>query len=72
MQYERVNTTDWTGRKRTILLQIIKESEVWLSGWRAYSNGDRSDNMHLIDKATITKRTPMMMNLHYGELEKQE
>lgn len=69
--YARVSLKEWNGSKSTILLQITKETDTWLSGWKANKYGDRTEHFHLIDKITITKRTPLKMNLHYGWLEEE-
>ncbi len=71
MTYARINIKDGKGSKSTILLQITKETDVWLAGWKADKYGDRTEHFHLIDKSAITNRTPMKMNLHYGWLEEE-
>ncbi|KKN86866.1 hypothetical protein LCGC14_0264280 [marine sediment metagenome] len=70
--YMRVSTKDYTGRRRRLILLVTKDSDRWLAGWKADKNGDRTDDFHLIDKSAITKRTMLVMNNHYGELEEAQ
>lgn len=53
----------------TIYLEISKETNLWLTGRELAKSGDGMDRVHLIDKSAIVKRTPVKMNLHYGEFE---
>lgn len=69
LRYEHISIKDYNGKRSTVLLRITNESDTWLSGWKALKDGDRTEHFHLIDKSAITKRVPMKMNNHYGELE---
>ncbi len=69
MQYERISTKDYTGKRRTILLLVQAEGAIFLKGEQVDKHGERVDHIHYIDKGAITKRTPLTMNNTYGELE---
>lgn len=69
LTYERISIRDYNGKRSTILIRITSEFDAWVSGWKVLKDGDRTEYFHLIDKSAITKRVPMKMNNHYGELE---
>jgi len=69
MTVERVRISPAGKARFTIYLDIIRETDLWLTGRELDKTGDRTDKLHLIDKEAIVKRTPVTMNLHYGEFE---
>ena len=69
MAIERIRIAPAGKSRITIYLQISKETDLWLSGSELDKTGDKMDRVHLIDKAAIVMRTPVTMNLHYGELQ---
>lgn len=74
-QYTRVTTVDHAGTIRTVTLRIDENGPKWLLGVRVNSEGGFisgkgfDQQVHLIDQSTVTKRVPLVMNLHYGMLE---
>ena len=69
MAIERIRIAPAGKSRITIYLQISKETDLWLTGSELDKTGDKMDRVHLIDKSAIVKRTPVTMNLHYGELQ---
>jgi hypothetical protein len=69
MAIERIRIAPIGESKITIYLEISKEDEHWMSGRELDKAGDWTGRLHLIDKAAILKRTPVEMNLHYGEFQ---
>jgi hypothetical protein len=69
-KYERVRFNG-----KTAILKVNGESEVFLSGLEVNKYGEEvrlkgyDERIHLIDKLTITRRTPLQMNNYYAELE---
>lgn len=60
---------------RTVLLEVIYDtSPTFLIGFEVDGDGGRTytskfdERKHIIDKTTIVKITPLIMNLHYGVL----
>ena len=66
---ERMRIAPVNGTRRTLYIEIIKEIDGWLTGKELGKEGDWHGNIHIIDKSCIAKRTPVEMNLHYGEFE---
>jgi hypothetical protein len=70
MRYERIRFNG-----RTIILRDTTESELFLTGVEVDRTGMEvaphgiDERKHIIDLTVITKRTPLTMNNHYGELE---
>lgn len=68
--YERVRAGG-----KTFLLRVMGENDGMLWGIEVNREGDEviprgaDERLHLIDLLAITKRIPMTMNPHYGELE---
>jgi len=69
MAIERIRIAPAGKSRITIYLEISKETNLWLTGNELDKTGDKMDRVHLIDKEAIVKRTPVEMNLHYGELQ---
>jgi len=69
MAIERIRIAPAGKSRITIYLQISKETDLWLTGSELDKTGDKMDRVHLIDKSAIVMRTPVTMNLHYGELQ---
>ena len=67
--YRKISIKANNGRRRSIILDVIKETNLWVIGNELESDGDYKDVAHMIDKSSIVKSTPMKMNLHDGELE---
>jgi hypothetical protein len=70
--YEKVTTVDHAGHRETVLLDDphLSTDGKWHAGWDVDKTGTLTGRFHVIDVATVHSRTPMKMNLHYGELEK--
>lgn len=66
---ERVHVAPVNGPRRTIYLDITKETDLWLVGRTLDKGGDWNGNIDVIDKSCITKRTPQEMNLFYARFE---
>lgn len=66
MNYERVRFNG-----RTVLLLVEGESGEFLIGQEVDRSGTPVGRQHLIDVSLVTRRTPLRMNRHYGELEDQ-
>ena len=73
---EKVRITPLNGKRLTIYLEITDETNLWLIGreldrggeWiNVKGNGKKS--VQVIDKSCIVKRTPVKLNLTYGEFE---
>ena len=56
-------------RRRTLYIEITKESDGWLTGQELDKEGNWDGVIQIIDTSCIVKRTPVEMNLHYGEFE---
>ena len=60
---------------RTVTIRVLSESAQFLSGLRVDKNGEPvgpvgvDEVREMIALEAITKRTPLRLNLHYGELE---
>lgn len=77
-RYERIRVL-YGGMRQTWLTKIVEEGEDTLllqkvrrdgSGFsRERADGIYIETIHLIQKQLISKRTPMRINWHYGELE---
>lgn len=78
--YARLTTVDYQGTCRTLLYRILSEGpqfimavQVSLDGTRigGYKRKDGTlvETVHAIDVTTVTKRVPLVMNNHYGQLE---
>jgi hypothetical protein len=74
--YARVRFRAAGKAPRSILLEVTRESDRFLTGYEVDRAGERiwregvfDERLHLIEKSVITRRTAMRMNLHYGELE---
>lgn len=78
-QYVRLSTVDHAGKKQTVTLRLVSEDNKFLSGHavdkegavigKKQADGPYIQQLHVVDKGTITKRTPLRMNNTYGELE---
>lgn len=78
IRYERIRF-EANGRRRTIYLRITGKKDTVLStfvmgievdkGGNEISGRDFDERLHLIDEQAIIKRTPMVMNTKYCELE---
>ena len=66
---ERIRIAPVNGPRRTLYIEINKETDGWLTGKQLGREGDWGGNIHIIDKSCIVKRTPVEMNLYYGEFE---
>ena len=69
---EQITVVDCTGKKSIVILTDIKEKSEWITGKELGKDGDSKDCIHLIDRKAIRSRVPMVMNLHYGELERSK
>ena len=62
-------------RRQTFYLEITNETADWITGKQLKNDGQWAMNkqgqniIQMIDKAAIVKRTPVEMNLRYGEYE---
>ena len=69
-RYEKVTSKGFEDASAsTRIIRILMEDDRFLTGDVVNKEGDKLDKVWLIDKTTITKRVPMVMNNHYGELE---
>jgi hypothetical protein len=69
MPIERIRIAPIGESQRTIYLEISKETDLWITGRELDKTGDLIGRVHLIDKMAIHQRTPVEMNLHYGEFQ---
>lgn len=77
--YARITSKDATGGHSTVWLEVLSENDKFLFGrevdkegcilGRKGPDGVEVQRQFLIEKALITKRVPLVMNLKYGELE---
>lgn len=72
--YERVTyRPEGASRSRTIYLENPADGKLLgapvLSGWEVDREGSPKDTLHVICTELIRKRTPMLMNKRYCELE---
>lgn len=74
MTYVQVTAKFAGGVKRTVRLHIKSDDGTFLTGFEVDKEGDHITKQgasiyHILHRKDITKRTPLKMNLHYGELE---
>lgn len=75
VSYVRVVGRDHAGKSYNVRLLVTGENAGFLSGIEVRANGDAivpkgeaDERRHIIDKTTITRRTPLRMSRHYAEL----
>ena len=74
IRYERVRIGGPGVEPRTLLLQVLSESDAFLLGIEVDLEGDEvtspgcDERRHLIDKAAVRRRTPLVMDRLYGVL----
>ena len=66
---ERIRLAPVNGPRRTLYLEINKNTKLWLTGKELNKEGVWDGVFHVIDKSAIVKRTPVEMNLQYGIFE---
>jgi hypothetical protein len=80
--YARISTKDHTGKRSTVLLEILSESDTAIFGQQVDNHGVKVgkwdeeqqawvETQWLIFTETVTKRVPMEQDLHYGGLKEQ-
>ena len=67
--YARIAAVGHDNIRTNKMVEVVEESERFLTGWVVDIEGARTNVLWVIDQTTILKRTPLRMNRTYGTLE---